>query len=93
MNLHDGPLTGSVVDAMEEAGPSCTANQAAFRELLDRHAPLDEAAAARIIALVARRHGGKTDTDDSSQVTHSSCLPSMRVALHTSVLSHLCAPL
>ncbi|KAK9916879.1 hypothetical protein WJX75_008268 [Coccomyxa subellipsoidea] len=69
--------TGNVVDAMEEAGPSCTASQAAFRELLDRHAPLDEAAAARILALVARRHGGKTDTDDSSQAALAAALATL----------------
>lgn len=61
---------GGISAAMEEAGPSCTSSQTAFKELLDEHAPLDEAAVARIIALIARRHGCKTDIDDSSQVVH-----------------------
>ncbi len=62
---------GSLAAAMEEAGPSCTSSQPTFRELQEKCAPLDEAAAAHILALVAWRHGGKTDTDESSQVTHS----------------------
>jgi len=68
---------------MEEMGSSCTSSQAAFKELLDEHGPLDEAAVARIISLIARRHGGKTDIDDSSQVMCLCSNPSQGAAFKT----------